>query len=299
MKIPRYWTSARVDGQGQPVEGPGPEADTFSACGWSDVSEADALEQAIERARRVAAHFGPHRRGTGRSAGEEPRDWYAYGDRPVREPIVDRDDDAGWIITRNAYGALVLNTDRAMFIDIDVPRSGRPGRGGLLGSLFGGRSKQPATPAPDVTVRGRIAEVVTTLDGMSVRLYRTAAGFRGVVTSETCDPNTDLARQTMEAFGADPAYVRLCALQESFRARLTPKPWRCRGLAAPEDRFPFGGDAAARRFARWLERYERAVPDYAVCTLAEDLGPGHVAPAIRPIVDLHDRHVLREGRLLA
>jgi hypothetical protein len=35
------------------------------------------------------------------------------------------------------------------------------------------------------------------------------------------------ANMLMRFLRADPDYVRLCAVQECYRARLTPKPWRC------------------------------------------------------------------------
>ena len=47
-------------------------------------------------------------------------DRYSYGDRPVREEIVQTlSRDA--VVTRNAYGALVLNAARAMGIEVLAP----------------------------------------------------------------------------------------------------------------------------------------------------------------------------------
>ena len=290
MKIPSFWTHAWVDDQGEPVEQPGGSRACFVAHGWSDGDPAEARARALERARRVAQRVAG-------GESQELQEWYAYGDRPVREAIIDRNDEQGWIITRNAYGSLVLNTDRVMFIDLDDPVPQRSS-GGLLGALFGRKSKADDEDHGAV-VRRRVADVVSALDGINLRLYRTAAGFRAIVTSECYEPASDLARQTLDAFEADPAYVRLCGIQESFRARLTPKPWRCSGVAAPEVRFPFKSEQETRRFDRWLRRYEKVIGRYAVCEMVETIGSGQIIDAARPIIDLHDRHVLGEGRPLA
>ena len=48
-----------------------------------------------------------------------------YPNRPFREQIIRELKDAAGqtsaVITRNAYGCLVLNTARMMFVDIDLP----------------------------------------------------------------------------------------------------------------------------------------------------------------------------------
>ena len=59
----------------------------------------------------------------------------------------------------------------------------------------------------------------------------------------------------MKALGADPAFLHLCRIQGSFRARLTPKPWRC-GQANPPGSFPREPEAQAA-FAEWLAQYQR------------------------------------------
>jgi len=60
-----------------------------------------------------------------------------------------------------------------------------------------------------------------------VRIYKTAAGYRGIVTHALFDPTDPETLRLMEQFACDPQYVRLCKRQESFRARITPKGWRC------------------------------------------------------------------------
>jgi hypothetical protein len=110
MKIPKYWAQGTAK-----VRGDRGEFDlTFWR--WSDTSQAEAAQAAEARAREVAARFT--------SFNELNR--YGYADRPLREEIVDvvkgSDGREIAIVTRNAYGALVLNAARVMFIDIRLYR---------------------------------------------------------------------------------------------------------------------------------------------------------------------------------
>jgi hypothetical protein len=80
---------------------------------------------------------------------------------------------------------------------------------------------------------------------------------------------------------------RACAAQKSFRARLTPKPWRCR-LGPPPSSYPHPDDAARRRFTDWLGEYERAA-SHATCRYLETIGNGSPRAATARLLDLHDR----------
>ena len=65
----------------------------------------------------------------------------------------------------------------------------------------------------------------------------------------------------------DPIYRELCRAHGTFRARLTPKPWRLPGIRAPRGRWPFPDEDAERRFRHWLAGYENAAAGYAVCRM--------------------------------
>jgi hypothetical protein len=80
--------------------------------------------------------------------------------------------------------------------------------------------------------------------------------------------------------------MKLCKLQSSFRARLTPKPWRC-GCRLPPGSFP--REAATRRFATRVEEYEAAIRSRSTCELVETRGPGRTLPEVSEIVSEHDR----------
>lgn len=257
MRIPKYWTWATADGCG--------------AYGWSDASVEEARRCGEERARRIAAA----KAGEGGGQGE-----YPYPDRPVREEVIERDEAAGWVITRNSYGALVLNAAEAMFVDIDLPATG----GGVFGRLFGKKK-----PDPGQAIIEQTRQVIGGMSGMGARLYRTAGGFRVLITSETYDPTGDLAHDLLGAFGSDERYAALCRMQACFRARLTPKPWRC-NVRRPPVRFPFHDEAQAQKQAAWLSEYERARGRFGVCELVESLGNLLVVPQVEPVLRLHDQH---------
>ena len=215
---------------------------------WSDVSLADAQEQATKRAHELAEIFASGKR----------LDRYSYGDRPVREEIIQTlSEDA--VVTRNVYGALVLNAARAMFIDVD------------------GEDRI-----------GQVRSWAANHRELGVRIYQTAAGLRMLVTNRTFSPKSGEATALLQAAGSDPLYVRLCQVQESFRARLTPKPWRV-GIRPSKLRWPFESSEQKAALQHWVGNYDMASQQASVCKLVETVGPTEVAPEIAPILQLHDK----------
>jgi hypothetical protein len=321
MLIPRYWSRAEsqaVTPDGRPVH--------FHVWRGSRTSEDDAQALATEAVGRIADRI---RRGEGFP------ERYSYGDRPLREEVV-REMPGGSAqvpdaaLTRNTYGALVLNAARAFFIDVDVPNtdggssssSSSPSSSaagdnpvnalldvvdslplpGALKSIFGAfrSSPKPApaqaparTPTPVMDPRGaamlRLREFVDARPGWRVRVYRTSAGLRYLVTHAPFSPTDAEAHAAMQALGADPQYMRLCQVQKSFRARLTPKPWRM-GLENPPVSFPFDDAAEEQRMREWESRYDRASQGYATCQFVEEFGSGAEHPDIAPLRALHDEH---------
>ncbi len=266
MQIPAYWSRATGSAQD-----PGGRRYALRVWGWSarDLTEAAAVarQRLAEACGRVAA-------------GTLGSQAYLYGKAPLREEIVRRvGEDA--IVTRNRYGALVLNTPRVPFVDVDAPSSGRGSRGGLFG-LFGGQKADPAAATLE-----KVRAACRRSPGTSFRVYRTAAGFRVLATDLTLDPTSSQAQALLADFSADPFFVKLCRLQASFRARLTPKPWRC-GCALPPGSFPREGPAQ-RAFEDWLRSYESAIRSKATCELVETHGPGRTLPEAAGIVAEHDR----------
>ena len=280
MRIPRFWakgaTSMTVT---NPATGR-PRA--FTCWGWSDTSVADAADKAKQRADAIAAKV---RQGL-------DLDRYPYGVQPMREPVIEEwngaDGSLSAAITLNGYGCNVLNAARAMFVDIDLPSL--PSLGGIvrgLRSLFGGTKPKPIEQIPAI-VMDRIGAVVELDASCGVRIYRTRAGLRCLFTHRQASPVADTTIKLMTDLGADPLYVKLCKMQECFRARLTPKPWRC-GMHTPPVRYPWADAAAERAMRDWSAQYAKAADRFATCALVEQIGPKASDPDIVRIIEVHDK----------
>jgi hypothetical protein len=98
--------------------------------------------------------------------------------------------------------------------------------------------------------------------------------------------------------GSDPLYKRLCRVQECFRARLTPKFWRC-GAPRPPSRFPWTSAAEESAMRAWEAEYHDCSQSYAVCELIDAIGNDRVHREAAAIVRLHDEMTCSEGLPLA
>jgi hypothetical protein len=270
MYVPRYW--ARVDESATGADG---QPYRLRPWGWSDESVEEALERARHRFLEIRNRL---------AQGEDFEGPYLYESTPIREEIIRSIGGEGQaLVTRNRYGALVLNTARVPFVDIDVvsPRAGLFSR--LMGALRGVRAEDPPDPALD-RIRSCCAQQPT----RSFRIYRTKAGYRVLATDLLLDPSSDEAEAFLGAFESDPSFIKLCRVQKSFRARLTPKPWRC-GCRPPQDRFPFEEAGAAERVGKWLRNYEQASQRYASCRFIETVGTRSESSEATAIRQEHDR----------
>jgi hypothetical protein len=259
---------------------------------WSDASEADARQQAQAAAARNAAAL---ERGT-------RLDRYGYGNRPMREPVLEeiRDDsgELAAVLTCNAYGATVLNAARALFVDIDLPETkAAPAStgGGFLASLFGRPSPKAADSAStaptglEALTLARVEKWTAAYPGWGWRIYRTRAGLRLLATHALFEPASPEVEALFEALGADPLYRQLCRAQRCFRARLTPKPWRC-GAGGRPPVWPWRDEIEAGRFDRWHRDYSVATQRFATCRLLKTVGTSAIISALRDVVRLHDEH---------
>jgi hypothetical protein len=278
MKIPRYWKRVLIDEQGRPVKHFSDyEFNRSRAClwayGWSDLSPEAAEQHGLERAQSILRRV--------RMNNPIPRQ-YSYPDRPLREEVIERDPHDRWVITRNAYGSLVLNTRDAMFIDIDQSWQIGPG---LINKFLGRRS----LVSPEQVIE-QTRKALQKWPNFSGRLYRTAAGFRLLVTHATFEPESAIAHELMNACQADAKYKLLCRKQQCFRARLTPKPWRCDCLIRADFLYPYETPEEVNAMNEWLEMYARGSAGWATCHLMAIIGDESVAPSIAPLVDLHDQY---------
>jgi hypothetical protein len=272
MKIPKFWARSI-----QSVQQPDGRPYRVVIWQWSDVSREDAQRKADERVHEIADKI---------RAGQQ-LNRYGYGERPLREEITQGVSNSAGnevaIVTRNLYGALVLNAANAMFIDVDFADKGASGSGG--GGFSWGLSKRASPEDQHVE---RITAWANRNPDVSLRVYRTAAGLRCLITNHTFEPTRSDALDILRAFESDPLYVRLCQAQECFRARLTPKPWRC-NMDTPPSRYPWNNSDVEIQYRLWERRYEQTSRSYAVCKLIKQLGPQDVHPDVAPILALHDQ----------
>jgi hypothetical protein len=254
------------------------------AYGYSDVSLSEALERANARAQTLATMI---------ESGNLPDRRYGYGDeRPLREEILEQfthDGATVAVITRNAYGAMVLNTAQTFFADIDLPQP----KASVFGRLFGGQKKDPSQAIVE-----KIQSVAASDRSLGFRLYRTAGGFRCLGRSTTMAPESPDCLALLKALGSDDLYVRLCQSQRCFRARLTPKPWRI-GCDKPPDRFPFRSAESAQAYRQWVADYDRRRAAYTVCAVVGDVGNPQTDAAVEPVMQLHDHYACGPGEPLA
>ena len=275
MRIPKFWTKARDIATAQNgIKWP------LEAWGWSSDgleeahrTAADRLKRAIERLRH----------------GEVPGQ-YEYLDVPLREEILDTlsaSDEEIAVVTRNRYGAAVLNTADVLFADIDIPPAQSKGLFDAIALLFSAkRQAQRKKETEQQTLRG-IGEWAARNPGRTFRLYRTHSGFRLLFTDRRYDPTSEETATLLAELDSDPLYLRLTRKQECFRARLSPKPWRC-GCARPPHCFPREEESARAAHARWLDDYRARISGYSVCTLLDAPLASSSDSRIEQVIALHD-----------
>ena len=305
--IPRHWASVRETrtlADGTRVD--------LTVHGSSDESPQDAERDARDRLERLAA--------VRRSGARNDPDREYYPDRRLPEELLEElhgpDGELIAAITRNRYGAAVLNTDAVLITDIDLiepspqDRAQDP-RGACL--LSAPVRQRPGAAAPrrrpirmpsvcrastgDGEHHARSLALIETFRSqhpeLGVRTYRTRNGFRLLVTGSEAAPRSERARELMEQVWSDELYMILCRVHDTYRARLTPKPWRIE-----VDRFESLGTRIAddQEHQDWVARYRAASQDVAVCRLLDASGPAPSAVE-QQIIDLHDRAVRPESGL--
>jgi len=280
--IPRYWGYVRTE----------------NSLIWrsSPHSQQDAEAEARKAAQRVS-EYEQMKWVDKRPSKEE----YPYG-VTLREKLLEEiNDEKGQLqgfITRNHGGAEVLNVRNVMFLDWDTPEKSAP-----LQTLFrmlarwyrrvfsqehhfaatqllsDARTDPPpgfwrerypwAVDVPEL--KAFMSKIDHLLAKWSVRIYKTAAGYRGIVTHTLFDPTDSETLQWLKQFACDPQYIRLCQRQESFRARLTPKGvrlglwpdilWRSFDFRYPQCGYPNTFDWMSAKLMYEVERFQEEHKD--------------------------------------
>lgn len=255
MKTFKHWI---IEKQTILIEGQKKEITCY---GGSNVSVEDARRAALEKAEKVQRKI----------AGE--KQLFEDYQVEIREEVLKTVGDHA-VITRNRYGAQVLNVEKLMILDIDEPKPV-----GGLGGLFKKRDKR--TRKADIF--DMVRKLATTKYGQfGFRIYETFRGARVIVLGKDFDPRDSQTKTMMDEFNCDPLYTLLCQKQDCYRARLTPKPSRMR-LRGYKVKFP--REANDSQFEQWLTEYENLSRNFSVCKLVEQVG---AMQSIPDVVRLHD-----------
>lgn len=166
------------------------------------------------------------------------------------------------------------------------PGSGHGMFSAQLGSATAGTAGGGDPSVAEVLACEPVWEFARNHPGLGVRIYRTRAGLRVVVTGAQAPPLSDRARDLLTELRSDPLYVELCATHDSYRARLTPKPFRL-GVPALPVSWPCADAAAERAWLRWVDAYDEASRGWSTCRLISASGPVPDADEQR-LVELHD-----------
>lgn len=201
------------------------------------------------------------------AVGEEHRDWYFDRGEDyivLQEPVSEchrYGNELIGVTTTNSYGAQILNTDRMLIVDVDLRSD----------------SSKPVIITDEKYALQTLAYAAV-MTKTNWRVYRTAAGLRYFEVSRPFDPTSALTRQLQHLLYTDPLYVTLCRRQETFRARLTPKPWRS-GLCHKGSNADYLSNAL-------IEDAETE----AVCSFISIVGKRSILPMFATMVDYHDAY---------
>lgn len=268
MKIYRHWVRCRETFR------IGDVPKDFVIYGASNLSEADALEDARRKTAQIRERIN------GIPGSGIPEDYEVS----IREEILN-ELQPGNIVTRNRYGAEVLNSETILFADADDICFRLRRRPGFFGRLFGKKEESLAEYAENIlkelcdSIRPEWKEKGT------IRVYRTKKGWRILLAGLQADPGSDEGNCILRRLHSDWIYTTLCEKQRCCRARLTPKPSRI-GVKTLKLSYPYEKDFLPQ-FEAWKREYREKSGKYAVCHLVRTFG---VPPseADRKIIEYHD-----------
>lgn len=280
MNFPQFWARGR--------------SGDFFCWRWSSKSLAEAQSLADHAAQQLANRF--------RAGDYPPKHGGYYPDRPFREQVLQEikndSSEVAAVVTRNSYGCLVLNTARVMFVDIDLLEPPGPRGIGFSIRILGWPKPKPPPDmsGPRNAALARVENWTRNNYQWGWRIYRTRAGLRLLATQSLIEADSSQTAEIFQALGTDMLYQKLCQTQKCFRARLTPKPWRC-GVSSKPERWPWPDAKREKRFQKWEIDYRTASEEYATCEFLRQIGNPDVHPEVRSILKLHDDSTRAESKL--
>ncbi len=283
MKFYKYWQKYQHTQHGKNTE----------AWGWSDESLEAALAKGKERAlKQFDAIF---------INGESKLRSFYYAANPMREEILEEikneSNETIAILSINSYGAVILNTQDMMFVDVDDTVE-EYSISNMFKNLF--RSKEKRSKKFREQLEEKIQNYTTQNIGTGIRLYKTAKGYRLLIHSHPISSDTPEAKKILQYFEADPLYARLCLSQKCFRARLTPKFFRLDvPMPKPPYQYPYPQDKLVE-VKQWKIEYQKHSANFATCQFLGQYGNDTVYPEFVKLMDLHDQMSrVNEGLALA
>lgn len=255
MKLYKFWATEKhkisIDGMEQEI----------TCYGGSNTSVDEARAEALEKIDKVKRKI----------RGE--KHLFDEYEAQIREEILQIIDDHS-AITRNRYGAQVLNVENLLILDIDKPKVT-----GGLGGLF----KKKDSRLPKEQMFDMVRDLAATrYANLGFRIYETFQGARVIVMGKSFDPRGQETLRMMDEFNCDRLYTTLCQKQGCFRARLTPKPQRMK-IQRYKVQFPRQSDDP--ELQRWLAEYESQSRNFNVCRFVEQIGTPH---SLSVVIQLHD-----------
>jgi len=285
VRFAPYWARVAVNGEGDEVpDGP------FISHGWSLTDPEEAHAMALQRAQRVRRYVNE---GTGAEDLCPEEDYYPTDGDVLREVVLREGGEEGavrWAVTRNIYGAEVLNVEGLAILDVDLPvRRVEEEPKGFFGRLFGRKKLRFVQAEPEEVLRPLLK--VLDASGLGGKVLRTHSGFRVMVLSQVMTHDDPAFVKLMADTGTDRLYAALCARQACCRARLTPKPWRMDTVVLPPLRSsvpwpwrPNGGPG----WSEWLATYNSERPNWAVAHVETTFGPSRVDEGLLEALAQHD-----------
>lgn len=277
MRIAKYWASVVVY-RDHPDFPDGPLMHRVWA--GSDESVADAEQAAAAQGELVRATRPPKPADTGWD------EYWAYTSWSQPEPLIDEvfDEEGARVggVTINRYGVDVLNTTAIAFVDVDAPEPFAVFE--FFRRLLGRTGRKESYESRSIS---SLKSWIEADAGRGVRVYRTAAGLRYMIIRPTIDPAADGTQELFKSLQSDERYTVLCRVQQNYRARLTPKPWRI-GMSKPKIRYD-EYVAESEEIRAWLAEYRLASESYATCRLLHEFGDTTPPDAgVASLIELHD-----------
>jgi len=255
-----------------------------SIWGASNDSNEDARNNAELRARKFEKLISSNSQSI-----QDYEYWNGYIKEEVVEEILSSDGRLLAVLTRNSYGALVLNTESVFFGDIDVVESNFITR---ILEKFGKTKKDKAYYIEKVKDFQKMNQKYT------IKVYETFAGLRIVIINQLFDSNSPEVSSIFSSLDTDPLYVMLCKHQSCFRARLSPKPWRV-GIDRPKSRFPRSSQEKKDNFEKWLTNYKNVSTNFGVTRLLKTYGADRSHSDVERVMSIHDKYTFSVSRELA